>query len=135
MDRHARRDFAIIGIEDDALLEQAPNKLSHMVGRIGEPLVIIEHPGARGELCFRCLDVELRTWEITECARVVVVQMGDHYVLDFGCVHADHRKRLARLAYDGPVALAPFRAIETGVNDDRSVFVAYNPQIVVQWHG
>ena len=107
----------------------------HVIAFVAVAHVVVAHVPAGGKTHLRILQMEVGLGEIIKAADVVVVHVGQHHVAHLGRIDAEQRQALA--GADQPFALALDRHLrqKTGVNDDRTVGIAHQPDEIIHAHG
>ena len=131
----AGRDFGLAVDEIHPPIEHQPYHAADLIGLVAMAELPIAHVASSRVRHLRSLQVKARLGKRVEGADVVVMHVREHDFAHVGCLQAHHRQALGRCAQQRACALRCHRRIETGIDHDAALGIAYQPDEIIHVHG
>ena len=124
-------DGGIAVMESDAARVDVPDHLTDMLCRERHLQGRMAHARAGSKRHFGGLQVELRLGKRLQPAGVIVMQMGDDHRGHIRCINPEIGEHPGRVREDRTVAALTFARIIAGIDHNRTVFIADDPDEIV----
>ncbi len=128
------RDLLGTVVEAHAAGEQPPHHAGDVVGHEAVAKVVVDHAAAGAELHLAVLDVECRVRKQVEIAGMVVVHVGDDYVLDLRRIDTEPCEAVGGRAQQFAPAQPCLLGAEAGIDYERAAAAAHRPDEIIERH-